>query len=104
MLSGGMGGRLPSPCHVFPIYDAHVSIIRICSISPCRGDSRPFKENNAIKLAHSDESYMQENGEEGRIRFHELDHESKVRLPKPIPTPLNDEAVKPVKTSRKMIV
>ena len=45
-------------------------------------DYRPSKviQGNTITLAHSDEPYMQRNKKFMESRFHELDHESKMRL------------------------
>ena len=41
-------------------------------------------------------------GNAGKSRFHKLDHESKMRLLKPTPTPLNGLAMKPGTTRRKV--
>ena len=70
------------------------------------GGYRPFKviQGNTKTLAHSDEPHMQKYGKFIETWFHELKHtkyESKMRLLKPNPTPLNDEARKPTRNAKR---
>ena len=46
------------------------------------GNYRPFKviQDNTITLAHSDGPYVQKHGKIHGTRFHELEHELKMRL------------------------
>ena len=45
---------------------------------------------------------MQKYGKFVETRFHELEHESKMRLSKPTPTPLNGEATKAARNAKKI--
>ena len=48
----------------------------------CPGNCRPVKviQGNTIMLAHSDDPYMQKCGKYVETRFHEVEHDSKMRL------------------------
>ena len=48
----------------------------------CPGNYRHFKviQGNTITLAHFNEPYMQKYGQIMEVRFHELEHEAKMRL------------------------
>ena len=42
-------------------------------------------------------------GNSWKPRFHKLEHESKMRIPNPTPTPLNGKATKPAKKVKNKI-
>ena len=76
-------------------------VIQIRSQNRCPGHYRPFKviQSNTITLAHSDEPYMRKYGKLMKTRFHELEHESEMRLLNP--TPLNGETTKLTRKAKK---
>ena len=61
-------------------YACQVKQIRSQYLHPA--DYRPFKviQGDTMPLAYSDEWYMQMRGKFMETRFHELEHESKMRL------------------------
>ena len=77
------GGLVTSPRNPLVSHVRCASqLIQIRSQSLHPGGYRPFKviQGNIVKLAHSDEPYMQKYGKLMENRFHELEHVSKVRL------------------------
>ena len=75
----------PSPRPEAPLvsHQRYVSQVKqICSQHLPSGVYRPFKviQGNTITLAHSDQTNMQKYGKLMEPRFHELKHESKMRL------------------------
>lgn len=82
--------RLPSTAYTIPIY-----VPRQIGLSTSCETVRYH-----ITSPHSDQPYiMQKYGETMKTRFH---HESKMRLIKPNPTPLNGKAMKPTRNAKKM--